>query len=177
MATVGTTSVGGSTQNSEGTVKGIPVTMPESGDISSISFHGAETTTNGAHAVKGVLYDGSGNVLGETSARSDITFTLGWWELTFAAPVNVAGSASLVLAVAVGTGAGNLAVSYAAGSSGDGRTAAITYPTVPDPTTLTNDANQYSIYATYTASGGSVIGSVIGGKLIGRGVLTGGSLI
>lgn len=179
MANFGDETIGAGDTSVENAVRAIPATMPETGDISSISAAIGETTTANAHTCKGVLYDSSGNVLGETNTRNDIGtgHASSYTQFTFSSPINVVGATPLFLGIAVGGGAGAIGAAMDVGSSGDGRNGTIAaFPTIDDPTTLNSDANQYSIYATYTATGG-IEGPMVGGKLTGGGLLMRGSIV
>lgn len=153
MPNLGRETIGATAQNFENYMLGNPVTMPEDGNVESITAYIAESSTNNEHEIKGVLYDSSGNVLGETSAAATATTTPSWLTFTFSSPVAVLASTDLVVAVAAGGGSGIVSCYRDTGSSGDGRQASIpAFPTIPNPTTLSQNTYQLSIYLTYTAA-------------------------
>lgn len=158
MPDIGRTSADSATDfDFENQVMGLLVTMPEDGDISSITAYVKESATANTHVTKGALYNNNtGALLGQTSTRQDLGLSYGWVTFTFAAPISVVAGVPLLICITAGGGGGFPAIGYTStGTSGDSRSAAIAaFPTLDDPETFTNETALVSIYATYTASGG-----------------------
>jgi hypothetical protein len=180
MANIGNETPSGSSGiGTEDGTRTLVWTMPETGDITSVSVHMGESSASNAHSCKGIIYDSSGNILGETATRQDIVGGgYDWYQFDFSPAVTVTGSTVISFGITIGSGSGNLLMHYVVGgSSGDSKYASFPgqYPTIPDPTTLTDDTYDLTIYATYTP-GGDPEGSLIQGKLLRGGLLLGGVL-
>jgi hypothetical protein len=171
MPNLGRETVGSLSNSYEGFFNGHPVTMPETGDFTTLTAYIAEVSTPNEHVTRGVIYNAStGALIGQTNTRQDISATPGWVTFTFAAPVTVNSGTAIVLGVAGGSGGGTINVFYENGVSGDGKhVAAPAFPTMPDPATLSNNALQFSIYGTYTAAGG---GGGVGKRVFGSPVFS-----
>lgn len=148
VANFGRETVGATPFSFENIVFGHPVTMPENGDITSITAYLVDALDT--HTVKFVLYDASGNVLGETPTSTAIPTSPGWLQISFSTPITVTGGTQLVLAAAGSGGGGTVDLYCDAGSAGDGKSLVITFPTIPNPSTFGDESFVFSIYATYT---------------------------
>lgn len=139
-------------------VRGIQVTMPEDGTADSITAF--VTTNDAARTVVYSLFDGSGNLLGQSSESAG-SHAAGE-ELTLALAEESAGSlditsgTTLYICVSFSAGSGAGAVANDGSSNvaygGDNQS---TYPDIGGPIVFGSaDQPDYSIYLTYTASGG-----------------------
>ena len=132
---------------------GLMITVPSAGTISKISAHVRNNNSTVALAAR--LYAGSAGSLGSliaTTQTSNVTTSYAWVDFTFATPQSV--SATTYWIEFVGDGGngpgGNLSFIHF-----DGGGASNTGFTKNDFGVPVYDGNQYSIYATYTATGGS----------------------
>lgn len=137
-------------------VRGIQVTMPEDGTVNSITAF--VTTNDSARTVVYSLFDGSGNLLGQSSesagshaAGEELTLTI---TEESAGSLTISNGATLYICASFSTGTsagavandGSTNVAFA-GSNGS------TYPDIGGPIAFGSaDQPDYSIYLTYTAS-------------------------
>lgn len=133
-------------------------TAPESGTITSLSVYGHENTAADTR-FKAVVTDSSLNIVTNGVGNEvDPTSTLQWWTLTLPSAITItSGSAYWLGGVSTGAaGAGALLRSDTITADGtQARDTTNNYTTPTNPTDAdVNRTTKYSIYATYTASGG-----------------------
>lgn len=173
--TFGYTSVGASQLSSPQTASpynslvGSFFSLTEAGDISTIDFYGYVFCGGpgcSARTGRGGLYDASLNFEGQT-AEATLPSTAGWTTLTYSPDLSETTATHGVVIFAKSTlvrpgiDSSSLIAYYDSGTTGQGihQYSSLTYPTFPDPATNgcadfgVCDA-KFSIYATYTASGG-----------------------
>ena len=113
--------------------------------------------------IKGAVYDASNNLVtnGTSNEKTDLTGTVGDWTLNFASPISPTFTAQTYWLAANGDAAGfpfgeGTQYYYDSGTANQAKYISNAYTSFP-PATLsggTNQNNKYSIYATYTPSGG-----------------------
>ena len=162
MATIGRTTVGGSTFPFENAIYAGQITMTEDGTATSITAHLGEDGADNAHGYRFGIYNPStGALIAATDASSsnDLTFTSAWKTLTFPSPPALSNGVSYMLAVWSSGGSGDPVISYD-GTGGvsnyDAYDSAGSFPTAPDPVDSNPGTNNFSIYLTYTPSGSSL---------------------
>jgi hypothetical protein len=173
--TFGYTSVGGSTafliqtSSPHTTLAGSFFALTEAADVTDISFYGRVFTGgpgNNSVVGRGGIYDASLNFEGGTS-ESTVSESDAWNDFSYSSPLTLASATFGIVVfekanpVRPGTDASRLEPKYDSGDTGQGihRYTSLSYPTWPDP--LSNQCgdfgvcnHKFSIYATYTASGG-----------------------
>lgn len=156
MALVGNQTGAGTDRKMYQVFKGITITMPENGTASSIFAFIVNTVGTGATWGCAIL-DASGNLLDETSTRTDIGAG-GWYEFTGLSEA-LTGSTDYILAIASDGVADDLgdSVQYQAADTYDGLSAAGDADNIPFPASITfsaDSARDYQIYLNYTTGGG-----------------------
>lgn len=146
--------------NGNDTLRGIQITMTEDGTASSISAY-ITTESNSARTAVFAIYDSSGNLLGYSnesagSHTDEELLTLDLDNEVSAGDLDLTNGSSyyLLAAFSGGTGAGGIANdgSTNVGYSGDNSS---TYPALASTAgTISQSQPDYSIYLTYTTSGG-----------------------
>ncbi|MEW8064178.1 MAG: hypothetical protein AB2797_13765, partial [Candidatus Thiodiazotropha sp.] len=162
-----TSSTSNDTRNVANNFRGIPVTINETGNITSISARIAESTTANEHNWKAEVYDDGGggnpNHLGSSDVVSNVGTTLGYVTFTFTTPVAVTSGNTYHIVIWSDTGSSNSNIVFDAGSGLDAGGFHQTYPTPPDPWTLQQaDARTYAVYASVTTGGGRSADSLTG---------------
>lgn len=138
----------------EDIIRGAVAAPASSGTTTKITAYIKETSADNAHTCKCLLYDAAGNLVGESAERSDITITAAWVDFSISVPV-ISGN-SYFIAFWGNSAAGAIRLGQTA-QTGEGRWRNATYGTAPDPVgTLYTDDQRYSIYVTYTETGGGV---------------------
>jgi uncharacterized repeat protein (TIGR02543 family) len=153
--TVGNTTVFGSTSTAANR-RAQPFTMPENGNICSVTIYHAGGTGN---LILGV-YDGEGapqNRLGVT-ASTPINGSAGWQTIDLTSPVYVGGNSTVWLAWVFQSNPG---IRYQTGSPGRYQSTDTWSGGMPDPFGSGSQTTYiYSIYANYSPAGGPVYGNV-----------------
>jgi len=159
MATFGNTSPTGALwTNAENVIQAGRFSSGGAGNLQSITAYLREGTTSNAHTVKCLLYlDSDDSFIAETSARSDILTTAGWYTFSFVSPPAITNQ-NYLICVWSNAGVGNLEILYD-NTAGSAEEDAATYGTAPDPATWdgTTKTRDVSIYGTYTVSGGGIL--------------------
>lgn len=157
MADLGNTDETGlATRSCAGDLRAILITTTEAGTLSSIS---AYVDATGTHSMYAYLYDASGNLLDQSTERTDIASTAALHTFSgFTASL----SASTDYYLAIGADSANTAGCYwKGGQTFDGYSTsgfpAFTDATSPvDPATFGADGTRdFTIYMTYTPGGGT----------------------
>lgn len=158
MATVGNPTTGGDAERKIfQSFKGISITMPEAGTVTSITVQCQNTVTPGSWQAG--VWNTSGTVLGSSSVRTDIGANAAY-EFTGLSVV-VEASTEYIFGVAADGVADDLgdAVIFSASATYDGRSAAGDADNV-DPLANTtwgaDSARDYHILVTYTPAGGVI---------------------
>jgi vibriolysin len=148
-ATVGNTTVFGSVSTSANR-RAMPFTMPENGTISSVSMY----HTGGSGDMILAVYEGEGaptNQIAVTTSTA-VSGTTGWQTINLASPVSVNGGTTVWLAWVYETNPG---IQYTTGTPGRVDAGAGWAGGMPDPFGSGTQADYlYSIYATYSPTGG-----------------------
>jgi hypothetical protein len=157
MPTFGYTSVGVNANGAHFGPRGSKFTAPANGNITSVECYISSLGTIGADVIVAVYADSSGSPAAKLAESSAVTQSGGNQNTWISFPLSLAITSGTVYWLMVfgevdtfmmyDTGGGSNQFAYESGS---------TYPTFPDP--YDEDAFldwQMSIYATYTASGGS----------------------
>lgn len=154
-ATLGYTTIGSNTFQA-GTINGtnnpvgLLITVPGSGTITKITAHVIESVSSGSLTAK--IYSGSAGSRGaliSTTNGATVTTTFGWVDFIFATPVSV--SATTYWIEFSGDGGGGPGTNVASIKYDTGGAANSAYD-VLDNSSVNYETNQYSIYATYTAT-------------------------
>jgi hypothetical protein len=156
-ATVGYATIGANTQNAgsasgTGNPTGLLVTMPTTGSITKITAYVAMTSTSKNLFAR--IYSGSAGSRGSLLATSNstlVTSTFGWVDFTFATPY--AASATTYWLEYSGYGGDGPGTSFAQIKYDTGGATNTGYD-LSDIGVPQYETNRYSMYATYTTSGG-----------------------
>lgn len=163
MATAGYTSIGANneqvgTANGTNNPAGLLITMPVAGSISKITAY-VNTTISGVPSGSGSttcsIYAGTSGSLGSLlSSTNSNTFngTAAFVDFTFASAYSASATTYWIEFTGLGGGGGGTAVGNIKYDTGGGANTSYLKNDVGTPAYGTN---QYSLYATYTASGGS----------------------
>lgn len=130
-------------------------TLTENGNVTSIQFYGRKEIANRNFHV--ALYQGTTLISPQSVSSVAITSTSNqWWVNSFSGPTVENGQTYQVAVFTdYATGNGVVFRRDTGGVTGESYSDTInTYPTWDNPTTWVNSSSKYSIYATYTASGG-----------------------
>jgi thermitase len=156
-ATFGETSVGASSDTFAANRKRVNrYALPVAGAVSKLSIYLQPTGRSGSQPIEGIIYsDSSGNPASLLATSNQLTFTstssAGWYDLTFAKPVELpAGNYWIgIITGSTGSVAGFRYTSVTASRDYN----ADTYTSGPTSTfgSFTSDAEQMSLYATYTS--------------------------
>jgi len=157
-ATFGTTTVGVSTDTLISERKRVNrYALPAAGSVTKLSIYLAPTATAGQEVVKGLIYADSGAnaPAGLLGVSEQMTFkstnAAGWYDLVFSAPVKLAaGNYWIGLMTGATAGVASFRWANVAGSRVYNANAYASGPTNPFGA-LSTDAEQTSLYATYTA--------------------------
>jgi subtilisin family serine protease len=157
-ATFGKTSVGGSADTFLANRKRVNAySLPRAGAVSKLSIYLAPTSTAGQQLIEGVIYASSGGspagLIGTSQALTfSSTQSAGWYNLTFASPVNLA-AGTYWLGVITGATSGVAGFRYdsVAGARDYNTNTYTSGPTNPFGS-FSSDSVQTSLYATYTPS-------------------------
>ena len=155
-ATFGKTTVGASTDTFVSERKRVNrYALAEPGSVSKLTVYLRPTATSGSQVMKGLIYADTGTAPGALVATSEqFTFKStnveGWYDLVFSAPVKLV-AGNYWIGVMTGTTAGVAGFRWdsVAGSRDWNANAYASGPTNPFGT-VTTDAEQTSLYATYT---------------------------
>jgi hypothetical protein len=154
--TFGTTTVGGSSDDFVAERKRVNrYALPTSGTISKLSIYLAPVGTSGQQVLKGVIYADSSGAPGALLATSEqITFAstnaAGWYELKFSAPVKLtAGNYWIGVITGATAGVAGFRFTSVSGARDYNSNSYASGPTNPFGT-VTADAEEMSLYATYT---------------------------
>ncbi len=154
--TFGKTTVGASSDEFAANRKRVNrYALPTAGSVTKLSIYLAPTTTSGSQVMEGIVYsDSSGTPSTLLGTTKPLTFTstsaAGWYELSFATPLNLAVGNYWIGVI---TGATGDVAGYRYESvSGSRDYNTNTYTSGPTTTfgTVTPDSQQMSLYATYT---------------------------
>jgi hypothetical protein len=156
-ATFGTTTVGGSSDYFIAERKRVNrYALPVSGTVSKLSIYLAPRGTSGKQVLEGVIYADSSGAPGALLAVSEqITFAstnaAGWYEMKLSAPLKLS-AGNYWIGVATGATAGITGFRFTS-ASGSRDYNANSYASGPSNPfgTVTTDAEEMSLYATYTA--------------------------
>lgn len=151
MPNIGTETIGATPRQVNAFARGISVTMPENGTLSSITAYLSDSATGDTFGA--AIYDSGGNRLQTSTTRTNIS-TAGWYEFTGFTQALTNGSSYFIMAGS-GDSAAN-ANGYHDTGTGYGITISgtITWPATHD-FPANQDTRQYSVYATYTTAGGT----------------------
>ncbi len=147
-ADVGYTTVYGSTSTSSRR-RAQPVTMPESGTITSVTMY----HTGGSGNMILAVYDGSSSPANRlaTTASTPVSGTTGWQTINLTNPVTVAANSTIWLAWVYENNPG---IRYQSGTPGRAQSTSTWSGGMPTSFGSSSQANYvYSIYATYTPDG------------------------
>lgn len=153
--TFGYTSVGGSARGvSPNNLNGTVFLSPSDiGTVSKLTQY-LQKEYYGTSNVKGVIVTESTLTIisnGVSDANSGLTDSVGWYDYTYSTHPSLSASTNYVL---MAIGDGGMLFSYDTGGD-QWRDNSNSYSSPTDPTDASNYADKYSIYATYTATGGS----------------------
>ena len=142
----------------EGQYTGLPITMTESGTVSSFTAR-IWDTAGSSHTVRAVVWDSSGNIVDESSDRADIGTTEAEYVFTGFAGASLTAT-DYIVGLACSGGGGTVYLSGTdTATATDGRhenTPTLVPPTgVDDPTSFSNQSFLFDMFLTYTAAGGS----------------------
>lgn len=157
MATLGYTTIGGSTQNffNANQAIGVPLTVPSDfSSLVSISSYG--NANSGTVGVKGFITNGSGTILTNGIAPAlTATTTPGWWTNTYVTPPTLHSGDSIFLCLIVN---GNYIINLdSPGGMQSFKDNSNNYTTPTNPVVTVDNGSLYSLYLTYiTTSGGTV---------------------
>lgn len=156
--TFGLTAIGGSDDGYEEDIIGIHDAGPgQAGDATSISIYTREGTSDDAHTMYCALYEDSADGYeATTQAFSTIKTAAGWYTPTFSSPHAITDK-GYIIACWNGPGAGKIRGYYdTVGAAGRVVTSVGTPngSNWPDPYGGADENRQFSIYVTYTPSGG-----------------------
>jgi hypothetical protein len=148
----------GSTSLIENYIRGSVFNITEVGIGDSITI-GLKCSTSWTGNVKCAIYLHSNLTLVANGVTEELnttlTSTLAWYTFNFVGtkPTFTANTAYVLGAWAQDV-TGDAYTGYDTGDTNQGHSKALTYNTFPNPITLTHTARKYSIYCTYTVSGG-----------------------
>lgn len=157
ITTIGSTSALGGTENA---VRPERVTTTEAGDVTMVSAY--MTVTTAAKNSKTAFYEfvstsDAGSLLAESTQRSNGTSAGQWYNYTMS--YTVTGGTDYYLGAYTASGSGVASMFYDTGGETHVYLFSGTYPTFPNPATSeSTETFIFSIYATYTASGGTTPG-------------------
>lgn len=104
-----------------------------------------------------IYIDSSSSKLAETGAQNPNGAL--WQDFTFSSNPEISSIDYILVAGSDGSGSPvHSSLYYDSGDTNQGHYQTITYPTFPSTASFSNNNNKYSIYATYTESGGTPIG-------------------
>jgi len=164
--TFGYTSIGASNATAAAdAISGIGDLPASSGDVDSISFYAR--AASGTADIITALYDSGGtdnptDYIDETAEKTGITTTAAWHTLNFSTPPAVAASTEYYICYAENA---DITFYYdVVASSAFFKLSAMTYPTWPSEIIGETGSNaRRSIYATYTAAGGTTVNATTAG--------------
>jgi subtilisin family serine protease len=156
-ATFGNTGVGPSSDTFAANRKRVNrYALPAAGKISKLSVYLQPTSVSGSQAIEGIIYsDSSGTPANLLATTSQLTFsstnTAGWYELAFAKPVELPAGNYWIGVITGNTG--NVAGYRYNSVTGARDYNSNTYTSGPESPfgSFTSDAEQMSLYATYTS--------------------------
>jgi hypothetical protein len=156
-ATFGTTTVGGSSDYFVAERKRVNrYSLPANGTVTKLSIYLAPTGTSGQQVLKGLIYtDSSGAPAALVAASEQLTFAstgaAGWYELKFSSAVKLT-AGNYWIGVMSGATAGVAGFRFAS-VTGSRDYNSNSYASGPSSTfgSVTTDAEQMSLYATYTS--------------------------
>jgi hypothetical protein len=157
-ATFGKTSVGASADTfAPGRKRVSRYALPAAGSVTKLSVYLAPTTTTGQQVLKGLIYaDSTGAPAALLGVSEQLTFTstsaAGWYDLAFASPVSLAAGSYWIGIITGNTGkVSGFRYDRVASSRDYNANVYTSGPTNPFGS-VTVDAEQASLYATYTSA-------------------------
>ncbi len=147
-SSTGYTYVGSSTESIEDYIRGSQFSIPDSGQLLSITVY--LDLTGGAlnRRVKTAIYSASHDFIAETEER--IVPSTGWYTFSFADPKPILqGSTNYIIVAWADTGTGTVSLHYSSGSSNQGHGNSENYGG-NWPNSFYHDNRRYSIYCNYS---------------------------
>ena len=149
-STFGFVDIGANAQSIEGNIVGSLFTVPDSGQVQTISAY-LELSGATNRKIKTAIYSETHNFIAETEEKT--VSSTGWYNFSFAAPKPMlTANTKYILVAWSDSTTGSVSLRYASGSSNQGHSRNQGYGSWPSSPNFNHDNNKYSIYCTYTAA-------------------------